>query len=163
MSNLKGGIYTIHVEGVGTYYGESQNILKRWAQHRKKLYSGRHHCARLRAAFRAHGMSKFTFKIIAQSPELDKSPALRVALEDMFIKRDPNALNTKGNDTEITPTRMPRKPQYLNAQLLLKRVGRSAWVQVFDKDGKWLGTEPTSEKFRLGTFKTEGYELKRLK
>jgi len=160
---LVGGIYSIHVKDVGTYYGESRNILKRWAQHRRKLYSGRHHCVRLRAAFKTYGMEAFTFSIIAQSPELDNSAALRVALEQIFIKKDPNALNTKDNDTVITPYAMPKREYYKDRELHLKRVGTKDWARVTDHEGNLLGMEPLSQKFRLGKFKTVGYELIRIK
>jgi hypothetical protein len=163
MAKLKAGVYSITVSGVGTYYGESVNIKVRWAQHRKKLYSGRHHCVRLRAAMREWGMDVFEFKILAQSELLEKSVAARTSLEQAYIKADVNALNTKHNDSIITPSHMPSRPVYKNKQIRLARIGTKNWCKVYDTGGHLLGIEPLSEKFRLGTFVTNVYELVRVK
>ncbi len=159
---LKAGIYTITVSGVGTYYGESVDIFRRWATHRKKLYSKRHHCQRLQSAFNEWGMGVFEFKIIAQSALMEKSVAIRTSLEQKYISDDINALNTKHNDSAISPSEMPARPIYKNKKLTLKRIGRKQWVKVFENN-KLIGIEPLTENFRLGKFVTKGYLLDRSK
>ncbi len=164
---FKGGIYTISIPGVGTYYGESANIKKRWAVHRKQLYNRTHHCIRLRDAVKALGMEHVRFEVIAQSEILDKSAVARAALEQYFINKDPNALNSVHNTGSVTPESMPNRDCYRNKSFLyLKRVTRrrKLWVKVEAQDGSLIGMEPLSKAFRLGKFSTdEKCRLKRIK
>lgn len=153
----QGGIYVIRVKGVGNYYGESDNIKRRWAKHRKQLYSNRHHCVKLRRAFAAFGMSAFTFEILEQSEELDRNKQLRLTREALLISSDPLCLNTKGNEaTEVTELSLPDRPIYRNRELFLERKPRTQYVNVrVKRGGQLLGIECMSEKFRMGTFITD--------
>ncbi len=155
---MKGGIYVIRVTGVGNYYGESSNILNRWSRHRKLLYSNRHVNDKLRVAFKEHGISKFHFAILEQSPLLEKSKAARLQREQFYIASDPLCLNVKGNNNVIPVTvdSLPDRPIYRNKELLLKRVGRSSLVHVYLKRTmQRIGVEVCRTKFRLGTFITD--------
>lgn len=154
----KGGIYAIDVAGVGTYYGESDNIQRRWTKHRKQLASGRHHCIKLRNAWKHLGPGKFTFRILAQSTELDASKTLRLAMEKALILADPNNLNTAGSVADkVTGTSLPNKDIYRNRIVYLKRIRATnyAQIRVTSKDGPILGVELVEGTFRMGLFQSD--------
>src|ERR1044072_2026204 len=103
MSNYRGGIYTITVNDIGIYYGESDNILRRWIKHRKQLYSGKHANIKLRRAFMYFGIEAFIFTILEQSEELEKSKQFRLFRELQLITQNPLCLNIRGNqEIELT-------------------------------------------------------------
>ena len=152
-----GGLYRIIVKGIGTYYGESDNIPRRFRQHRKLLHNRRHHCIKLRKAYIALGPSAFTFEIIEQSEELTASKALRQIKEKLLIDADPFNLNTAASKVEeITDRYMPNQDRYRNQPILqLKRKGKSGIVEVRDSKGRLLGVEMMQTKFRAGCFSTD--------
>ncbi len=153
-----GGIYVIRVDGVGNYYGESSSIKSRWTRHRKLLYSNRHVNDKLRVAWKEYGPSKFTFEVLEQSQLLETSKHARLLRENYYISSDPMCLNVKGNDKviPITSTSLPDRPIYRNREVLLRRVGRTNLVTVYDKATmQRLGVEVTTLKFKLGTFTSD--------
>lgn len=163
-----GGLYKIVVDGIGTYYGESDNIPRRWARHRKQLRNGRHHNVKLRRAYRDLGDRKFHFIIIEQSEVLTASKALRLVAEKVLIRNDPNNLNTAGSQAEIIQgDYLPVHDKYRNKKkLYLERVPRTglARVRYETKTGMILGLETMDGKFRSGTFSTDANcKLTRLK
>lgn len=153
-----GGLYKIIVDGIGTYYGESDNIPRRWARHRKQLRNGRHHNVKLRRAYKDLGDRKFHFHIIEQSLVLSLSKALRLAAEKALILNDPNNLNTAGSQVEIIiGDCLPVHDKYRNKTVYLERLPRSglARVRLMTKVGMILGIETMDGKFRSGTFSTD--------
>lgn len=163
-----GGIYKIVVDGIGTYYGESDNIPRRWKIHRKQLNNGKHHNVKLRRAWKDLGALKFHFIIIQQSKELTESKQLRLVAEKALILSDPSNLNTYASEAEIIQgDSLPFKDKYKSRpQVYLERVPRSglARVRIGHKTGQILGIETMDGKFRSGTFRTDALcKLTRLK
>lgn len=154
MNNYKGGIYTISVTDIGIYYGETDNILRRWIRHRKQLYSGKHANIKLRRAFMYFGIEAFTFSILEQSDALENSKQFRLFRELQLITQDPLCLNIRGNqEIELTPGQLPNRPAYRNKKITLQRVQRQKFALVIETDtGKKLGVETFTGKMRLGTF-----------
>src|SRR5678815_1627772 len=131
MNLYLGGLYKITVDGIGIYYGESDNIPRRWTRHRKQLNSGRHHNIKLRRAFKDLGAKAFHFEIIAQSKELTENKLLRKQLETNLIKADPHNLNSAKSDAEqINSEGLPKKPAYQNRLVYLERVARTGLARV---------------------------------
>ena len=59
------GIYQIvHTESKRFYLGSSQNIEKRWGQHKSDLRANRHHCVYLQRAWNKYGEEAFQFSIL---------------------------------------------------------------------------------------------------
>lgn len=153
-----GGIYRIVVDGVGTYYGESDNIPRRWRHHRKLLSNHRHHCLKLRRAWIALGPGKFRFEVLEQSEELTASKALRLMKERALIKGDPLNLNTADSEVSgVSELELPYKEHYRSRVVRLVRKGKSGVVEVRDRKGMLLGIELMDGKFRMGWFETDGY------
>jgi len=153
--STKGGIYRIFVEGWGSYYGETDNIARRWARHRKQLANGKHHCLKLRRAWLYRGPRAFHFEVLELSPELDTSKSLRLLREQFYISSDPMCLNTKGANPELaTETSLPDREIYRNRVVCLQRIGKSqmATIRLGARNGLLLGVEEISGKFRLGLF-----------
>lgn len=155
--NPKGGIYVISVAGFGNYYGESNNILRRWASHRKQLYNKRHANHLLKSAWMSLGPSAFTFQILESSEELTRSKELRLYRELVYINRDPSCLNIKdGHRNCITVDSLPNRPVYRNKTVILQRKAKgSKLVRVLDQNRNLLGVEAVEGKFGLGTFTSD--------
>ena len=51
------------------YVGSTNNVHERFRTHRKKLRSGKHHCAHLQAAWTKYGEDVFKFEVIETVPE----------------------------------------------------------------------------------------------
>lgn len=151
-----GGIYAIDVDQLGTYYGETDNILRRWAKHRKQLASGRHHNIKLRNAYRHLGAGAFHFRIIQQSLELDASKQLRLTVEKVLILNDPYNLNTAGSKAvQVTEAALPDKPIYRNKLIYIERIRGGSYARIRSgKAGPILGVEAVEGKWRMGTFRT---------
>lgn len=152
-----GGIYAIDVDQLGTYYGETDNILRRWAKHRKQLASGKHHCIKLRNAYRHLGPGAFHYRIIQQSPELDASKTLRLQVEKALILNDPHNLNTAGSQAiQATEAALPDKPIYRNKLIFMERIRGGSYARIRNgKAGPILGVEAVEGKWRMGTFRTD--------
>ena len=152
-----GGIYKITVDDLGTYYGETDNISRRWAKHRKQLASGRHHNIKLRNAYRHLGPGKFHFTIIAQSLEIDASKTLRLQLEKALILSDPHNLNTAGSMADkVTEAQLPDKPLYRNKIVYMERIRGGSYARIRNgKAGPILGMEAVEGKWRMGLFRTD--------
>lgn len=156
---LIGGIYRIVVRTVGTYYGESDNIARRWGRHRKQLANGKHHNMKLRRAWKYLGPSYFSFEIVEQSYELDHSKQLRLLRESALILADPLNLNTAGSEaTALRAEALPDKEIYRSRTLYLERIpnGGYAKIRLDSKTGPLLGVESVDGKFRMGLFTTDG-------
>lgn len=152
-TEFRGGLYKIVVEGYGTYYGESVDIPRRWAKHRKQLMNGRHANWKMRAAFKNSGMSIFTFIVIEQSEELTRNEVLRKVKEGVLIQSDPLCLNIQGAaDQPVTATSLPVRDIYRSRVLKIVRIKRGNRVRIYSEEGKYLGQETVNGKFRLGTF-----------
>jgi hypothetical protein len=152
-----GGVYAIDVDDLGTYYGETDNIKRRWTNHRKQLASGRHHNIKLRNAHRHLGPSKFHFRIIQQSFELDNSKQLRLQVEKALILNDPNNLNTAGSQAvTVTEAALPNKPIYRNKVIFMERIRGGSYARIRNgKSGPILGLEAVEGKWRMGLFRTD--------
>lgn len=162
----KAGIYVIRVDGIGNYYGESNDIKRRWAQHRKQLYTGKHHCIKLRRAFRYLGPNAVHFEILEQSDALETSKQLRLLKESALIKADPLCLNTAISEADkVTVTSLPNRPVYRNRTVCLTIIRNTNLVLIkTERQGNFLGVEELAKHMRLGTFVTdEQCRLKRIK
>lgn len=147
-----GGLYCIEVAGVGNYWGESSNIPRRWATHRKQLYNGRHRNIKLRRLWLALGPEAFTFRIIEQNVELTKNKTLRKMKESLLIAQDPYNLNTLGSSIQcITKTNLPNKLHYRNRYVIIERSTKGmAWVK--SDESVILGIECIEPRFKAGRF-----------
>jgi group I intron endonuclease len=77
------GIYQIHCQRNGRrYVGKSENIPRRWQQHRRELDSGRHCCDRLQADWNHYGARAFAFSVVEYC-----HPWLMSGKEAYWIKR----------------------------------------------------------------------------
>jgi hypothetical protein len=166
MKGPQGGIYVITVDGLGNYYGESDNIPRRWARHRKQLANDRHHCVKLRRAWRDLGPAAFHFHVYERSQELTENKALRRFIERNLILADPMNLNTAGSEAKpITASALPLKDVYSARCLYIERVPRTGLARVRTvKGGMLLGIETIEGKFRAGYFHTDmACRLERIK
>lgn len=59
------GIYAISSPAGKQYIGQTVNFTKRWAEHRRLLRRGRHHCVALQRAWNKYGESRMKFAKIA--------------------------------------------------------------------------------------------------
>lgn len=162
---MTGGVYKIVVEGVGTYYGESANIQRRWTRHRMLLRDGRHTNFRLKAAWKAFGPKAFTFTVLMQSIELTQSVALRRMIEKAMIESDPLCLNIRDSKgINVNVQSLPRRAIYANRIVRITRIKRSAIVRITNEEGLLLGVESVDGKFRMGKFYSDEYcQIRRLK
>lgn len=150
----KAGIYRIIVKGLGNYYGESDNITKRWNNHRKLLRQGKHHNNRLQEAYNLLGTKGLIYEILEYGEELHRNKHYRLAREAYYIATDPSAINVKGVEDTYSNDQLPPRQCYLRRYVYLIRVGRSqlAQVRANTKDGELLGTELMHGKWRTGLF-----------
>ena len=153
-----GGIYVISVTGVGNYYGESNNIERRWQRHRKQLNNQRHANYRLKAAWKSLGPKHFTFTVLECNEALTVSKELRLYRELLYINNDPHCLNIKDNRAVevVTSTSLPNRPIYRNRTVILQRKAKgSRLVRIMDDKRNLLGVEAVVGQFRMGTFKSD--------
>lgn len=76
------GVYKILNSANGkTYVGSTNNLARRWPEHRKKLRAGNSTCTRLQSAWRKYGEASFTFLVI----ETVLSPADLIAREQFWM------------------------------------------------------------------------------
>lgn len=73
---MRSGIYMIEntVSGM-RYIGQSDNISKRWAQHRSDLRGNRHDNDHLQKAFNKYGEGAFVFRVLEEVPVKDLDAA----------------------------------------------------------------------------------------
>lgn len=155
MESVTGGTYKIIVEGLGTYYGESENIQKRWKMHTDHLRLGKHHNEKLQIAWNILGYTKFKFVVIEQNLLLTKNKQLRLIAEDKLIKQDPLALNVIGMGRLTTDSmRLPKQDKYLNKVVLVKRQKRKQIAEVYFND-QLIGLEIINGKWRQGLYKVD--------
>lgn len=153
-----GGIYVISIQGVGNYYGESVDILRRWATHRRQLVRQTHVNSRLKMAWKSLGAGAFHFRILEQSELLTKDTVYRRMREKFYIQNDPLCLNVRdGHDNDATELALPDRPIYRNRVVKLVRFGRNSMVKVLDAETEQLlGVETLNGKFRMGKFRCNG-------
>ena len=61
----KSGVYAIFNEQAGKIYiGSSNDIWKRWEEHKRKLRANRHHCHHLQNSWNKYGEREFSFVIV---------------------------------------------------------------------------------------------------
>jgi hypothetical protein len=82
------GVYSIATPNGSVYVGSSNNIYRRWCEHRRMLRNGRHHSERLQAAWNKHKES-LAFSILCECG-LDELEAV----EQRFISDLKAELNT---------------------------------------------------------------------
>lgn len=59
------GIYVIRNRFTGKkYVGESVDIKRRWAEHKRELANGSHHCWRLQKDYNRYGRHAFSFRVV---------------------------------------------------------------------------------------------------
>ena len=81
------GIYCIENTINGTaYVGQSNDIKKRWCQHRSNLRAGRHENEHLQRAWDKYGEEAFSFSVIeeVEEDELDAAEMMYIELFDTF-------------------------------------------------------------------------------
>lgn len=87
------GIYCIRNTGnEKLYIGRSENIEKRFSQHRSCLKYGRHHCIHLQRAWKKYGKRSFVFEILT-SCSVDKL----IELEQYYIDNNVGKLYNVSN------------------------------------------------------------------
>lgn len=87
----KGGVYAIqNLENGRMYVGSSNNITRRWHEHRSMLYRHDHVCYALQAEWDLYGQDAFVFVVLALS---EMQPA-RIVLEQHFIDTSASPYNT---------------------------------------------------------------------
>lgn len=59
------GVYSISTPNGSFYVGSSNNIYRRWSEHRRNLRGGKHHSERLQAAWNKHG-NNLMFSIVCE-------------------------------------------------------------------------------------------------
>jgi predicted GIY-YIG superfamily endonuclease len=82
------GIYLISTPRGNKYIGSSNNIYRRWSEHRRNLRRGSHHSTRLQAAWNRHA-GELRFEIICEC-----SIDLLEKLEQKYISEMKASLNT---------------------------------------------------------------------
>jgi hypothetical protein len=82
------GIYLISTPRGNKYIGSSNNIYRRWSEHRRNLRRGSHHSARLQAAWEKHA-GELRFEIICEC-----SIDLLEEMEQKYIHEMKASLNT---------------------------------------------------------------------
>lgn len=156
MKQYLGGIYSITVDGVGDYYGESADIPRRWARHRLLLIRGRHTNYKLNAAWKALGAKAFTFKVIEQNQLLTENKSLRLLKERALIVSNPLCLNIKDSKSvSVTYYQLPLRDIYRNRIVRIARIRKSALVRICDEQNRLLGIETVEGTFRMGRFSTD--------
>jgi group I intron endonuclease len=73
------------------YIGESQNIERRWEEHKQDLIEGKHHSYKLQQDYDLYGEDDFEYEVIEELDSNIKSPATRqmvcLIYEDKYIKQ----------------------------------------------------------------------------
>jgi len=103
------GIYLIrHIPSRMVYVGQSNNIQKRWASHKRQLLNGSHHNDNLKALSTHNNINNFDFEVIKKAPKFLSALQLQRWLikEErkayIFYKKLNKALNIV--EPEIVPT-----------------------------------------------------------
>ena len=64
---MTAGIYIIQCKATGkVYVGSSENIEKRWLQHKYSLKKNTHHSKKLQNAWNKYGETEFEFQIVEE-------------------------------------------------------------------------------------------------
>lgn len=86
--NIISGIYSISTPNGSVYVGSSNNIYRRWSEHRRNLRSGTHRSARLQAAWEKHkDLLEYKIVFVCEVQKLEE-------MEQKFIKDLGAKLNT---------------------------------------------------------------------
>jgi group I intron endonuclease len=81
---IKSGIYKIINKVNGKYYvGRSQNIKKRWREHKNKLRNNKHFNEHLQSSWNSYGEQSFEFILVE---ELDNNKQVLIDAEEKYIK-----------------------------------------------------------------------------
>lgn len=66
---MKSGVYKItNVINNKCYVGSSQNVLRRWSEHKRELLNNRHHSIILQRSYNKYGLTNFVFKVLEYCP-----------------------------------------------------------------------------------------------
>jgi len=69
------GVYKIEAPSGKKYIGSSNNIERRWKEHKKLLQAGKHHCEPLQRAFNKYGEAVLHFEVLF---ECEKSQLIKM-------------------------------------------------------------------------------------
>lgn len=87
---MRGIYYIKNIKNEKIYIGESENILKRWREHKEDLNNNSHHSYKLQNDWNEYGADNFEFKIISVLDESISSYVDKYILlvyEDKYIKQ----------------------------------------------------------------------------
>lgn len=147
------GLYRMNI-AQHVYYGETDNLIRRRAQHWKELVSKRHHNILLRRLVCEYGLEAVTFTVIAAGPEW-KDSATRKAEELRLMTGDENSLNTAGQvSVYATNLRLPDKDKYRSRELYL-RFSRGVVTIYTQRNGPLIGIERARGKIATGHYVTD--------
>ena len=109
------GIYAIKNSTNGrSYVGSSNNLLRRWTEHRKRLRAKRHDCPALQNAWNKYGEAAFTFTVVQELPGADDP--LLLSREQFYLDTTPNLYNaclTAGKPPSTKGRKLrPRTPEH---------------------------------------------------
>jgi group I intron endonuclease len=142
------GIYCIENSVSGRkYYGSSDNIKKRLAEHQRDLQKRQHHNIQLQRSFDKHGEHQFTFSLVEET-YFNSVDELR-AYEQIFLDRNIGGYNmapAKGGDT------LSNHP---NKEEIRERINKSHEETMIlmtkeEKKERWGHTGASNFNFRNG-------------
>ena len=62
---MKSGVYKItNIINNKCYVGSSQNILRRWSEHKRELFKNKHHSIVLQRSYNKHKLNNFIFEVL---------------------------------------------------------------------------------------------------
>lgn len=125
--NRQVGVYKIENKvNKKVYVGESENIIRRWDEHKKALASGNHHSYKLQADFNEYGIDNFNFEILeslniddigSKLVDFSKSKAALLCREHVYIslydaiENGYNVEDTFGIIVSMKATDLTSKPE----------------------------------------------------
>ena len=138
------GIYKITNKITGKcYIGESQNVEKRWNEHKQSLKEGCHHSYKLQQDYKKYGAENFTYEILE---EIDKDFSsftrrlILIVLEDKYIKQY-NSID-QGYNVENTLWKILNREQNVFTDRPPKEYHRKILISVIknmkENNGKFI-------------------------
>lgn len=132
------GIYCISTPNGSRYIGSSIKIERRWHEHRSNLRHGKHHSARLQAAWDKHGPA-LVFEVLQECEKHELN-----TLEQEWIDRLGAELNTStfvGNvwlnpETRSKLAAIHSSPEWRESRARIAAQSPTRWVPVDCSDGR---------------------------
>lgn len=136
---MKSGIYEIKNRVNGKrYIGSSNNITRRWRQHRHCLRNNRHRNDYLQKAYNKYGEENFTFSVVVETPVdgMLQAEADQIALYEWNmlynLEREPSRPNQgyKLSDEQIEEIVRLYTEEKLSASAIAKRYDVGGWEYI---------------------------------